>query len=80
MSTKSGNNSSFSYKLALGIGYIGLAMAMITAIMMTDQSLQETANVYFLIGVGLIVVSGLIHAWRFAAEALTGLRKSWSRS
>lgn len=73
-------NSPFSFKVALWIGYIGFALAAISAILMTEESLCEKANVYFLIGVGTIVVSGLIHAARFAHEAWTGLKNSWSRS
>lgn len=73
-------NSSLSFKIALWIGYIGFALAAISAILMTEDSLKEKANVYFFIGVGLIVLSGFIHAARFAHEAWTGLKSSWSRS
>lgn len=78
--SKPGNNDSLIHKFAMAIGYIGVAVAGITLILMIEPSLRQTANGYFIIGVGLIVLSGAILAGRIVINSISDLKKSWSRS
>lgn len=74
-------NSPLSFKIALWISWaafvvIGVAIAFLKL----SDTPPESANAWLIIGVGMLALSGLIHAARFAHEAWTGLKNSWSRS
>lgn len=69
---------SLTRKLGRAIGSIGVAVAVITLICMTSESLRETANGYFIIGVGLVLLSGIIMltqpALQWIGSKLSGMR------
>lgn len=74
-------NSSLMHKLGMAIGTIGITMAGIMLILMTEPSLKETANGYFIIGVGLLVIAGALFVVdHIVKPAVADLRRSWSRS